>query len=223
MVQEIDLTRFQQAPHLHLFALKQVDAASVYANFVKSVFEGYCFSALARVYLASRHEHHCARAEDCRLVLPMINAAAIPADFGGYSGLADYLMALSRSQPRDRPNEMLPFQGLAFAIYAAEHCIVDLSLGEEHFRQGFYRSRACTPCDRRRVADLPAAQPYIQLDFTLSPGIFKSGLITVGQVRAAFKLLRQYHLVPPALRARTIQLSPYNLETRMWLAKKDDL
>jgi hypothetical protein len=221
MVQQIDLTRFHQAPHLHLFGLKQTDAASVYANFVKGVFEGYCFSAPDHIHLTSWGEHHIAQAYNCSVILPARYAAHVPVDFGGYSGLVDWLMALSRVQPRDQPNELLPFQEVAVAVYAAEHCIIDISLGDEHFRQGFYHSRACTPCDRRRVTDLSTAQPYIQLDFTLSPGIFQSGHMTAGQVRRALRMLRQYRLTPTTLRSKTRQHSLHNFETNLWLAKNN--
>lgn len=211
----INLQEIRSAPKLHLFNYIQLDSAALYASFIKSVYETFCFATPASVKLTSHGEYHLACATDCYLKLDDALISTIPSDYEAQQGLVNWLFIESLTKSRHLPNPLLPFQGLALVIFLTEWCITDISANGEHFRQAFYQGQAVTPCERRASTELPNSSPFIQLQFALAAPQFRSRVITPVQLRQAFASLKEYKLVPKNLRLTSIKLTEDGFETKV--------
>lgn len=202
-MENINLEEFRRNPKYYLFGYQHLDSASMQASFIKSVYEGYCFSTPESVMLFSCGEDHYVRSNNCFLNLVDL-VLSVPSDYEGHSGMVDWLFAKSSGIPS--PNPLLPFEGFALIVYLAEWCVVNISTNDEHFRQTFYQGKTVTPCERRSRNDFYT--PFIQLQFTVALPQFKSGSVETQKIKQAFQELRRDQFIPPNL-----QLDMANLES----------
>lgn len=202
----INLQEIRSTPKLYLFNYLHLGGAAMYASFIKSVYEEFCFARPHSVKLFLQGESHFVYAEGCFLNLDETSITSIPQDYDKHQGLVDWLFGESLTKPHDIPNPLLPFQGFALIIFLAEWCVADVSTPTEHFRQIFYQGQAVTPCERRSIGDLPKDAPFIQLQFVLAEPQFHSRVVTPAQIRQAFSNLKKYHLVPKNLRLTRMRL-----------------
>lgn len=81
--------------------------------------------------------------------------------------------------------------GIANLSSFTEFCVLDMIIGNEHFRQMFYLGKPASPYSRRQKSELPNP-PYLSLWFTLHPTVFQSRTIPAKRVKEALECLQTY-------------------------------
>lgn len=193
---EFNLNLIRSNPQYCLAGYRQLDSASTYASFIKDLYEDCCFSQPTKTTLAQKGEYLFACAHGSKLEL---DGLFLPGNYGGYSGLIEWLFLESHKRPRDRPNSLLSFEGLALIVFLTEWCIVDISTSDEHFRQAFHQGKPISVCERRLSNDLPRDSPIIQLQYVLARPQFHSRIVSLEQIEQTLTYLRDYRLIPKEL------------------------
>lgn len=203
MNDELILQGIRAKPGPYLYDHARVDGASIYGNFLLGVYDqAGCLTTPSVVELSAHYEYQRACASDCQLRWAVDGGPKIPLDYGNTPGVVNYLWQQCLMEPDNRPSQPKPleaFSYIALMAFAAEYCIVDISAADEHFRQAFYQGRAVTPCERRPLQQMGSGTPYLQVCFTIAPPVFRSRVITSGQVKEAVQELRKRAWIPRAL------------------------
>lgn len=183
------LPKMWQRPGMYLFDYRRSDGASMFAEFIHATYYLSGRNRPKKVRFQSHREMYGCVAEGYEMTRDGMGTH-IPLELEKHSSPIDWLSNQAITLGANSP--LQASIGIANLISFTESCVLDMTSGNEHFRQVFYLGKPVSPCSRRQKNELSTTTPYLSLWFTLHPTVFQSRTIGAKTFAEALERLKRY-------------------------------